>query len=277
MKTRHVLNALVTMCCFGFWNTDAQCQTTAPRADAPKAQQTPTVQPSAPPGARPGMIFIPTTDFFMGFTPDVGGMEPGHIQHVEAFYIDALETTVSEYVECVHAGRCQLPNDRNRACNLSRRKADKRRARHPVNCIVYDAAVAYCQFRGKRLPTTAEWQLAARGTDRRLYPWGNEEPGEQLCWQGRRGFDHATTCPVGSFPGGKSPFGVLDMSGNVAEWTSSVGGDIHDRDRVVEGGSYLLDPLEVDWWRARIDMGGGFPIGVAEPENGIRCAQSVRP
>jgi formylglycine-generating enzyme required for sulfatase activity len=226
------------------------------------------------------MAFIPTSDFFMGFTPDVEGTVPGHMQHVEAFYIDTLETTVHEYQECVHAGKCQVPDVRDRACNLSRRKFDERRAQHPVNCMVYDDAVVYCQFRGKRLPTAAEWQLAARGTDRRLYPWGNAEPGEQLCWQGRRGYDRwsrATTCPVGSFPAGASPYGVLDMSGNVAEWTSTVGEDIYGRDRIIAGGSYVLDPLEENFWSLRLDSSGGFPPRIADRENGIRCAQSVRP
>ena len=110
---------------------------------------------------------------------------------------------------------------------------------HPINCIDWELAAAYCAWRGGRLPTEAEWEYAARGSDDRVYPWGNEAPDVKrlnLCgrecaalaarelhdeWKPMYDGDDgwATTAPVGSYPDGASPFGVLDMAGNVWEWT----------------------------------------------------------
>lgn len=144
-----------------------------------------------------------------------GGTVDGHV--VGAFCIDRTEVTVAAYRTCAS---CSAPNtpDISPECNWGREGAED----HPVNCLNWDQAVAFCRSRGGRLPTEWEWQFAAQGTDGREYPWGNNAPSNQLCWSGvtQRG----RTCAVGSFPSGRSPFGAEDMAGNVWEWTSAVDG-----------------------------------------------------
>ncbi|MFO0551927.1 MAG: SUMF1/EgtB/PvdO family nonheme iron enzyme [Polyangiaceae bacterium] len=178
----------------------------------------------APSASKPdplaGMVRIPQTTFFMGRDGDRETEGPRHSVSVGAFYIDKLETTVAAYEECVNAGACKLvpPAPEDAAfCNYG--KADRRD--HPMNCVGWDEAKLYCEYRGKRLPHESEWELAARGTDERAYPWGNEPIDDtRACWN--RLDKKLGTCAVGSFPKGASPYGVLDMSGNVSEWTSDM-------------------------------------------------------
>jgi formylglycine-generating enzyme required for sulfatase activity len=144
------------------------------------------------------------------------GKAPQRTQ-VSPFFFDRTEVTVEAYLACVRAKGCTASKP-GEACNAT---AKKPRLQHPMNCITKGQAEQYCAAQGKRLPSEAEWEFAARGTDGRNYPWGNEVAGEQLCWQGRAGGSSKKTCPVGSFPEGASPFGALDMAGNVAEWTST--------------------------------------------------------
>lgn len=95
------------------------------------------------------------------------------------------------------------------------------KADHPVTHVSWHDAVAFCHWAGVRLPTEVEWEKAARGTDGRLFPWGNELPDAQRC---NYAFAVGDTTPVGSYPLGASPYGLLDISGNVREWTSTVWG-----------------------------------------------------
>ncbi|MBK6528241.1 MAG: SUMF1/EgtB/PvdO family nonheme iron enzyme [Deltaproteobacteria bacterium] len=154
-----------------------------------------------------GMRLIPAGMFLMGDAV----YAPIHGVQLTAFCMDEAEVTVSAYATCA---TCSAP-DTTTNCNWG----VAGRESHPVNCVDWAQARAYCQSRGGDLPTEAQWEYAARGTDGRIYPWGNDAPTSQLCWRGdvrtRSG-----TCPVRTYPLGNSPFGLFDMAGNVWEWTS---------------------------------------------------------
>ncbi len=170
-------------------------------------------------GCSNGMCAIPAGTFQMGSTNGESDEEPVHAVTLAAFELDEFEVTVSQYAACVTAGGCTAAGGGSVSsyCNAGVSGRDN----HPINCVDWHQATAYCGWAGKRLPTEEEWEYAARGTDGREYPWGNAAPGNQLCWKGG-GTNRLGTCPVGSYPSGKSPFGVQDMSGNAWEWVSSL-------------------------------------------------------
>lgn len=180
-----------------------------------------------------GMILIRAGAFLMGSPVGIGlSLErPQHRVQVGPFFMDRTEVTVAQFRECVRAGRCAaIPMGVSGARDESQRALDDRLCnggrsdaeQNPMNCVDWSQAATFCQWRGGRLPTEAEWEYAARGTTGQEYPWGNGPPDAQLCWN-RRSPTGATvgTCEVGIFPSGHSPFGLEDMAGNVAEWTSS--------------------------------------------------------
>ncbi len=137
---------------------------------------------------------------------------------LEPFALDATEVTVEAYAACVRAKRCTLPGV-GHGCNWGRPGA----GRHPINCVDWRQASAFCASVGKRLPTEREWEFAARGAERRRFPWGSEDPGARGCWNGRRGWGdpRRSTCEVGRFDEGATPEGAYDLAGNVWEWTAS--------------------------------------------------------
>ena len=166
---------------------------------------------------------------------------------------------------------------------------------HPINCIDWTQAGSFCRYRGGRLPREAEWELAARGSSPRTFPWGDEPPDHtrlNVCgiecskeWpghgpmhQGDDGFPQ--TAPVGSFPAGASPFGLLDAAGNVWEWTADHHlpyGDaaitgrwtVLSRYRVVRGGGWLHDkPV-----RVRTANRNSYPESESNGHLGVRCAR----
>ena len=151
--------------------------------------------------------------------------------------------TNKDYQRCVQAGACKHPSVTG--TEWCQRYDAPGCADYPVSYVSWQNAVTYCQWAGKRLPTTLEWEKAARGPNGYVYPWGDDEPGgghanlcDTNCAQAWRdsgindGF--AGPAPVGFFPAGASPYGVLDMAGNVAEW---VDGGSFGR-RIARGGSY---------------------------------------
>ena len=160
------------------------------------------------------LVFIPSGEFVMGSNnsdPNADSDEmPEHTVYLDAFWIDRTEVTNDMYRQCVAAGECTEPAH-------SRRYDSGGYGDHPVLGISWDQAVEYCTWAGRRLPTEAEWEKAARGTDGRIYPWGNDEPDSS-----RLNFNHSIddTTTVGSYPEGASPYGVLDMAGNVWEWVA---------------------------------------------------------
>ncbi len=178
---------------------------------------------AAQPGS-PDMLQVPGGTFRMG-ADGVGEADeqPAHAVLVKAFWLDRTEVTNAHYLECVQAAKCEPFRD-----DVARRfgaglEAGFRGELQPVVGVSYMDASRYCAFRGKRLPREAEWERAARGDDNRTFAWGNGKPTPELACYGRKpGAKGATTSPVGSHPGGAGPYGHLDLTGNVWEWTSDL-------------------------------------------------------
>jgi formylglycine-generating enzyme required for sulfatase activity len=229
-----------------------------------------------------------------------------------AFCMDRFEVTADAYRACSDRGDCKRAGTTNKwdgitaadsraydpLCTIS----DPARGKHPVNCVDWQMADRFCKAEGKRLPTEAEWEFAARGSDGRKYPWGDSPPspkllnacGKECVGWGRKhaqqldgmyadddGFP--TTAPVGSFPLGASRWGVEDVVGNVWEWTSDFYGPYAEADvenptgpqsgatRVIRGGAW--NGSQADWVKPTFRFHNA-------PETrshgiGFRCAKSI--
>lgn len=300
---------------------DAQRRRTDGRAGEARRIGRSAHPPLPPPTCPSGMLLIPGGSYWMGSVDaaDPRDTRPLHRVTLSAFCMDRTEARVRDYRACTSVGRCEAPDTSSdwpdvaptvrefytRFCNW-RVDGEEREGRedHPMNCIDWDMARSYCEWRGGRLPTEAEWEYAAGGTDGRPYPWGNAPPSVQrlnacgieclellhtmhLHWSlGIDGDDgHPDTAPVGSFPAGASPFGLLDMAGNVWEWTADYWSEAYRPApqvnptgpysgtlRVIRGGSwYTEDP---DRMSARSREG----ISPARRLNrvGVRCAAAPR-
>ncbi len=174
------------------------------------------------------MAGIPGGSFTMG--DDLHTSKAGPVT-VAAFCLDVTEVTTDAYLACESRGACTpalraIPahpsgNPPAQPCNAGTPGLGN----HPINCVTWDQAKAYCGRAGKRLPTEEEWEYAARSSDGRLYPWGNAVPTSEPCWNGAGnplGFNGRTsTCAVGTQPRDRSPYGILDLAGNVFELTRS--------------------------------------------------------
>ncbi len=164
------------------------------------------------------MRLVPAGEFTMG--NDDGNTEerPASKIYVEAFYMDKYEVTNDMYSACVSAGVCKLPEKPGSATRSSYYN-NPSFANYPVLYVNWTMAKTYCEWRDARLPTEAEWEKAARGTeDERAYPWGNDFSCNFANHSGCVG----DTAPVNRYDGGQSPYGIYGMSGNVWEWTSSL-------------------------------------------------------
>jgi formylglycine-generating enzyme required for sulfatase activity len=173
-------------------------------------------------------IYVPAGNFLMGETEaevaqalntcyacNYNNEKPQHTVNVDAFWMDQTLVTNAMYAQCVQAGKCQPPSDKT---SNSREiyYGDSVYDHYPVINLAWDDATAYCKWAGRRLPTEAEWEKAARGTDGRQYPWGNQEPSPTLGTLGPWG----DTAGVGIHPAAASPYGALDMVGNVEQWVN---------------------------------------------------------
>ena len=146
----------------------------------------------------------------MGSDDGYDDEKPVHRVNLPGFWIMQTEVTNVQYERCVDAGTCTKPD------NDSWDKPEQ--ANYPVTDVDWNQAKTYAEWMGGRLPTEAQWEKAACGTDGRIYPWGNDAPDDKfLNYNGNIG----QTTEVGSYPPGQSPYGALDMAGNVWEWTSS--------------------------------------------------------
>ena len=168
----------------------------------------------------PSMVLVPGSEFTMGSPMGDADERPPHQVYLDSYLIDRHEVTVGQYAEFLQQAGGNAPSDWKTMNQLSNKK-------RPVSNVDWADAAAYCKWAGKRLPTEAEWEKAARGTDGRLYPWGNEPPTSRHANYGQSGSNNnGALAPVGSFEEGKSPYGVYDMAGNVWEWVS----DWYDHD-----------------------------------------------
>jgi len=153
-------------------------------------------------------VFVPAREFEMGSEYGDDDEKPVHRVYLEDYWIDRTEVTHAMYRRCVTAQWCEPPSDMTFY-------NDSKYDQYPVIYVSWDEADAYCGWAGRRLPTEAEWEKAARGTDGRAYPWGNQEPSCLLANYESCGFGAQ---PVDSYTSGASPYGALDMFGNVWEW-----------------------------------------------------------
>lgn len=253
-------------------------------APPPKADEAPAVQ------VKPfltDMVRVPAGTFTMGTDREGKGDGPAHrVRLSKAFAIDRLEVIAEAYQACVDDGKCtrrrvhgpEVPEN-DFGCSAS---ADQ--PKHPANCVDRMQAEQYCAFAGKRLPTEAEWEYAARGSDARAYPWGSTAPttcatavvssvtGECT--------EHKGPLAVGSAPDGKGPFGALDMAGNVWEWVADgfeayAKGELVDPKvetgasgkGVLRGGSWDYAPTS-----AKTTYRLPWPASAGNASIGFRCA-----
>ena len=241
---------------------------------------------------------------------------PAHLVNVDSFCIGAREVTVQEYSQCVTSGACEaahqdsdLGESEQTISSASRLQHDEQcnagkpgREHDPINCVSHRQAASYCAFRQGRLASEAEWEFAARGADNRVYPWGNNPPtadhlnacGKECArWHKEVGLSaelhglmydeddgYAGTAPVGSYPLGATSEGVMDLIGNVFEWTSDglYAYDHQPRDNprgpadsgsfVIRGGNFNSGTPEFSNPSLRFPMAGeSYSHGV-----GLRCA-----
>jgi len=239
-----------------------------------------------------GMVLIPEGDLVMGSDPAEGESdeEPEHTVHLDAFHIDVHEVTNAEYAECVAAGDCTTPASSGSATRGSY-YGNATYAEYPVIHVTWFQAKAYCEWRGCRLPSEAEWERAARGPapSERTYPWGEEAP---TCTRTNYGGpDGSTPCvgdtdAVASRPTGATPEGVMDLAGNVYEWCHDWR---HEDYYAVSPSDNPLGPDDPDFYYGRVRRGGGWdmqPLYIRaanrapqEPDLhdnnlGFRCARS---
>ena len=229
------------------------------------------------------MVLVPAGEFTMGSNDGNNDEKPAHIVYLDAFWIDKFEVTNTQYAACLNAGVCKAPSQ-NGSNTRGGYFGNPQFNNYPVIYVSWSDADAYCAWTAKRLPTEAEWEKAARGTDGRVYPWGNEWDATKLnSWDSipRPG----DTTAVGSYPSGASPYGALDMAGNVIEWAAdwydpnyyansprnNPKGTATGTYHVLRGGA---------WYNPRPNVSALFrntpfavPFNPGNPLIGFRCAQ----
>ena len=218
------------------------------------------------------LVYVPEGEFLMG-SNEVDNEQPIHTVYLDAYWIDQTEVTNAMYEKCVEAGSCEKPS------GLYFYEAGKYDD-HPVVFVDWYQAEAYCEWAGRRLPSEAQWEKAARGDDGRTYPWGEGIDCGHAQYSGCDG----NTILVGSLPSGASPYGALNMAGNVYEWVA----DWYDENyyenspyenpqgpssggyRVLRGGSWGSDDMAVRsanrYSRTPSHTGNG---------HGFRCSRSA--
>ena len=243
---------------------------------------------SDPGGARQALtaetVHVPAGKFVMGSDPGEGTRDerPEHVVRLDEYSIDVHEVTNAEFRACVVAGKCSPPlhlSSLDRKTYFHERKFDD----FPVIYVTWSQARTYCAWKGGRLPTEAEWEKAARGPapDEREYPWGDTPPDcAHANFGGAQGCV-GDTDRVGARPLGASPFGLLDLAGNVWEWTAdwfdsqyyarspaeNPPGPDHGSHRVIRGGCWLSDASSL-----RVTCRQAELPSTQAPNVGFRCA-----
>lgn len=257
-------------------------------------QPSPNPEPNPPnsPINEKEMVVVPEGEFSMGCDLKDDSLcynsKPAHKVYLSSFEIDKYMVTYNRYNECIEAGKC-TELFFGAACNAHM----PWNSDHPVNCVDFEQAKNFCEFDNKRLPTEAEWEKAARGTDGRIYPWGNETPSCDLVVMNKKlsdeimgpGCGAGTTRPVGSKPKGASAYGAMDMAGNLFEWTSDWFSPDYFKDspyrnpkgpetgekKVLKGSSWLVRTNTGIASNLRTDyspLGQGYVVG-------FRCARDL--
>lgn len=168
------------------------------------------------------MVYVGEGYFIRGANEGDEDEKPAGRVWLDAFWIDTYEVAVDEYAACVEAGKCTAPKEKGSVFyNWNSSGPSPERLRHPINGVDWYQAETYCKWKGKRLPSEAQWEKAARGTDGRTYPWGSAKASCKyaVIYSGGLGCGKLSTWEVGSKPDGVSPYGAHDMVGNVQEWT----------------------------------------------------------
>lgn len=236
------------------------------------------------------MVLIPVGEFQMGGDADaalaecqklyIGGTcehswyedeEPNHNVRLDAYYMDVTEVTNAQYADCVKAGLCTEPRKKG-SSTQSNYYGSAEYADYPVIYVDWQQALTYCEWRGSSLPTEAQWEKAARGTDGLMYPWGNSFDGSKANFCDRncslnyanKAYDdgYADTAPVGTYLQGESPYSLLDMAGNVWEWVK----DWYDVNYYFS--APLANPLGPGAGEYRVVRGGAW----GNVGNGLRAA-----
>ncbi len=156
------------------------------------------------------LLLVPAGFFHMGERKKKKDERPNRLVYLDSYYIDAVPVTNGRYADFVERTGAKKPPGFSPSSDEGWRDT-------PVTSVTWDEAVAYARWALRRLPTEAEWEKAARGIDSRTWPWGDREPNGSVALAAF-GDDDGTPVPVGRFPEGKSPYGALDMAGNVWEW-----------------------------------------------------------
>ncbi|TNF27107.1 MAG: hypothetical protein EP329_20115, partial [Deltaproteobacteria bacterium] len=252
----------------------------SPEADTvASAEAAPDTVAPAEPAVPTGMVAVPGGRYPLGCQPGDARCwddeKPGIVSALDPFGVMREEVTVVEYEACVETGTCP-PAGRASTCTAVTAPASMQ----PVTCVPWEAARAYCGWRGWRLPTEAEWEVAARGPEHPDYPWGDDAPTcERAVLGGRGAYCAPRPREVASAPEDRSWVGALDMGGNVREWTASTltpygqpaaAGEA-DAKRVCRGGSWRMKTADAATAHTR----GEEEPGAERDDIGFRCVVSL--
>lgn len=210
------------------------------------------------------LLYVPAGEFTMGSETGKDEEKPIHTIYLDGFWIDQTEVTNRQYALCVTAGQCISPNETDsslRSIYYGNSEFDE----YPVIYVNWNMAKTYCEWAGRRLPTEAEWEKAARGMDERTYPWGEDISCNEANYDPKDSCFGDTTI-AGNFTSGESPYGVYDMAGNVWEWVSDWYSETYYQD------SPLSNPLGPDSGQYRVLRGGSFDSSTS----GVRTTNRYR-